>query len=536
MDTLQIGKLAVRCHLSSASESDRERLARLFHGPIGEALEGALSGSGLDPRAEICIRRLVVPTRLWLGLTDAALLSAWAAAAIEHLRQALAAEQSDEVVRYNSIVDAVIDAIRGSVRGRTARRWAWTQLGLHSHDEPAATVAALFIAHPDAIVPAFRTLVADAAFRAVVERLADPTFASIVDAALCHGGRAITVEAVASRAAQRPQRVEDGASTDQQTRAHAAGQRSSVSGLGRMTQSPVRSCALALLALLDAEPALLAGSLDEVAHVAALIARALTEDSFNSKAGAADAGQPSRWSDPPAPAGAPRPRSRTTSKTSVTPPQPDAGSPASEVNRPAQNGRADRDSRAERRDGRERDVDLVPDSAADDDMPLDLRRRAFTDWAGLLFLVHAARDIDLARLILDDPALRDRPVAWVLQQLAMALVPAPSDDAAVRAFAGLPPAHGDEPLLDEPRGDEPPAVLALAPLVVAATCARLDRSVEDEVLYEVCARRGEIVADPGWIEVRVSLDHVSTDVRRAGLDLDPDHIDWLGLVMKIKYV
>ena len=58
---------------------------------------------------------------------------------------------------------------------------------------------------------------------------------------------------------------------------------------------------------------------------------------------------------------------------------------------------------------------------------------------------------------------------------------------------------------------------------------------EEDVVRHVCWRRAEIVADPGWIEVRFSLDEVRTDVRRAGLDIDPGFIPWLGVVMKFKY-
>jgi hypothetical protein len=51
----------------------------------------------------------------------------------------------------------------------------------------------------------------------------------------------------------------------------------------------------------------------------------------------------------------------------------------------------------------------------------------------------------------------------------------------------------------------------------------------------VCVRPAEIVADPGWIEVRLPLDSVSTELRRAALDLDPGYLPWLGLVVKFVY-
>jgi len=51
----------------------------------------------------------------------------------------------------------------------------------------------------------------------------------------------------------------------------------------------------------------------------------------------------------------------------------------------------------------------------------------------------------------------------------------------------------------------------------------------------VCHRSAEIVADPGWIDVRFSLDEVATEIRRAGLDLDPGYVPWLGVVVRFIY-
>jgi hypothetical protein len=51
----------------------------------------------------------------------------------------------------------------------------------------------------------------------------------------------------------------------------------------------------------------------------------------------------------------------------------------------------------------------------------------------------------------------------------------------------------------------------------------------------VTARHAEIVVDPAWIEVRFAVADVSTEVRRAGLDLDPGWLPWLGLVVRFTY-
>jgi hypothetical protein len=58
---------------------------------------------------------------------------------------------------------------------------------------------------------------------------------------------------------------------------------------------------------------------------------------------------------------------------------------------------------------------------------------------------------------------------------------------------------------------------------------------EPMLLDRICRRRARVVADPGWIEVHLSLDEMSTDLRKAGLDLDPGYIQWLGVVIKFFY-
>jgi hypothetical protein len=47
-------------------------------------------------------------------------------------------------------------------------------------------------------------------------------------------------------------------------------------------------------------------------------------------------------------------------------------------------------------------------------------------------------------------------------------------------------------------------------------------------------RPGLVSGAPGWIEVRLT-DEADPVVRRAGLDLDPGWIPWLGTVMRYLY-
>ena len=65
--------------------------------------------------------------------------------------------------------------------------------------------------------------------------------------------------------------------------------------------------------------------------------------------------------------------------------------------------------------------------------------------------------------------------------------------------------------------------------------ARAMQRQSGEFRVQVRRRVAEIVVDPGWIEVRLQLEEVDVDLRRAGLDLDPGWLPWLGAVVRFVY-
>jgi hypothetical protein len=113
---------------------------------------------------------------------------------------------------------------------------------------------------------------------------------------------------------------------------------------------------------------------------------------------------------------------------------------------------------------------------------------------------------------------------------------AEENDPAVLAFAGLPPdavppSHEEEPITEA----EQRAIASYAARLRKAVRDRLDRRDPEEALQFVCYRQATIVADPGWVEVHFALVDLSTEIRRAALDLNPDYLPWLGVVVKFVY-
>jgi hypothetical protein len=91
--------------------------------------------------------------------------------------------------------------------------------------------------------------------------------------------------------------------------------------------------------------------------------------------------------------------------------------------------------------------------------------------------------------------------------------------------------------------EDPPSEAERASLEAAAgqIAERVWVQLEEEDLARgaavpfVCHRPAGILADPGWIEAHFSLRDLSTPIRRAGLDLDPGYLPWLGAVVKFVY-
>jgi hypothetical protein len=144
----------------------------------------------------------------------------------------------------------------------------------------------------------------------------------------------------------------------------------------------------------------------------------------------------------------------------------------------------------------------------------DVAAEARTEWGGLLLLLHlvegepepdmyALGTILLTGLMDDEDALDPR-------------------DPALLAFSGLAP--DDDP----PAWLDPAGTTDLQPVLDRLRHLGLD-------LEQVCRRQAIIIADPGWLEARFSLDDVDVDIRRAGLDLDPGWLPWLGVVVRFTY-
>jgi hypothetical protein len=561
METLRVSRLRARYRLPAGEPEGRARLDRVLRRALDEALEPALAAAGIPAHGEVCLREVAAPARLRLAEGDGALAAGWARAIAGAVREAVDSGGAG-VVRYTSAAHALADLVEGVARGDLRRAWAWRQLGLWTGDSPApASEAVRALAARPALAVAvlaecsgalvllaprwsageWRRLAAVAAASAGAEAGSlTARSGGVVDgpAAVADvgGGAAGGSDGVRSRVERRPAPSADAAAVAvlRASRIAAAAVRAGV------TADPEVRRAAAVLALLEVEPSAASAGSAAFARRVEAVDEAIREEAASRPPSPPLEDEVGRRAPAGEPAGTPSPdrdllgRTRSTAiAPSSTDPsrsavQTDAGPsalpPTSGTTDPVQASPPGAEEPA-----RAQDPPAVADPAPrteSDDTPRPVRATGETRWGGLLFLLPL---VDPA-----PPALPGRPPRWTLHALARTLVPMDERDPAALAFAGLPPGH------EPPTRGEPPAtreetdrLAELADAIRRALRARLER--DDATAQETCRRTAVIEADPGWFDVHLRLDEVSLETRRAGLDLDPGWIPWLGVAVRFLY-
>ena len=544
MSELTIGRLTATVHAKPGSENSGGPVDRMLRRLAEQRLEAALVDAQL-PAGDWCVRRVETIVRYDPRDHESDIEAAWAGAVLASLCETLHTANGD-IVHYRRPGDAVADLITSITMRRLERVWAWRQMGLLGQGDPepgvdpAGAVLAAVARRPDLALAAVAAAVSAAGAAALHRTLGTEGWlglATIVaTAAGCHRSDAELLLGPAGSSAD-PRQV----AADLVARAQEA---SATSGLARafrragLRPRPAALRAWAVLALAECDPAVL-----RVAHAGALV------DAVASALAAAD--KPDGLVTPPAATPTRRPSAEPGRVT--TQPSPDSPAPTEDAlppSAPAVGRDEGSDDRAEAGTVERvthNDAGTVERTdAADSPSPPEPvaepatdgnRVGAFSDWAGVLFMLATAEAAGVPDLLLDDPRLGARSVRWSLHRLALLLTPAAADDPAALALAGLPP-DAEAPDGPPTTAPERAALAAVAARWRVATAHRMGPSTLDPVavVARVVRRRGEIDADPGWIEVHLDLDEVDVDVRRAGLDIDPGWVPWLGAVVRYRYV
>lgn len=499
MPELHIGRVRKRYCVPEWAAGDLSRFDHVFQSAIGdELLDAALERAGVPAAEEICIRRVDSIVHLDRSHPDSRLAAAWSIALADAVAGRLR-EGGPDVVRYPSRFAALVEMACAAARGDLDRVWAWQSLGIWR----AGDAIDLAFARAEAVAVLARHACLAAAVLALVARrgvlpllalhvpgdrwikLARAALVELAASDAMLNDRGIDEELGESRAAGATATPAVVAAIGRIDRASAIMRAVRASGPPSIERPAAR--ALAALAVLECEPGLVVA--EHAPLIVDRLARSLASRATDSAG-------------PPAP---------TRHLTRVDPPRPESSHPAA----------------------RDRD-DGIADPAPGDDRP-----RGTTAFGGLLFLLHLVRELDLPASLLRDQALSARSLSWTLYRLAFLLAPVGDGDAAALAFAGLSPLAPAPVLHEPPSTDEEDAALhATRDAIVSALRVRMLATPDEadaDLLGRVTARRAEIVADPAWIEARFAVADVSTEVRRAGLDLDPGWQPWLGIVVRFTY-
>ena len=516
MQEAQIGKFAAHYRLPPSALAARQRLDQVVKLMLDEMFERALDAAGLPEDGELCLREIRAPIRLHLAAADASLAEEWSRILAEEILRAM---RDRRAVFYYSRRQALMDLAVSVARGDLSRSWAWRQLGLWRAGDAVGETEAIFelvravSSDPAAVIPALNALAEAGCLERIARRFTPRHWAALATAALNEAGATGLVEEAADKPSSRALR-------DAMRVINSSRLLPVITTSQSLAGESLEACrAAAALVALEAEPARLRS--ESAGAMVGLIAGAI----HSAIAGLS----PSLPGMSAADHGANQKIVNETPRNDARPSAPDVtpgamGAPeATAIKR--NSGQHTGQNAEEGEEGSE---------------AADRRRRALTRFGGLLFLLGLVKELKLAPEILAHPALGVRPFRQVMRWLALALAPIEENDPAALAFAGLPP-DAELPLDHEPPGEtETVAINSLAARIVEHLSALIDQRVEwrgdrAALIEFVCRRRAEIVADPGWIEVRFSLDEVATEIRRAGLDLDPGYVPFLGVVVKFIY-
>ena len=513
MAEVRIHKLNTTYRLPYSLRAEQRRLDQLTSRVIEAACAEILARFGLPEDSTVCLRNIFVPVSLRVDRTDKALVDRWGEVLAREIGAVVRNGSSRSVVVYQSRRQALIDLVQSVARGDLRRCWAWRQLGLwHSSGRITETQATLesvqtLCREPNLVVPTLRALAWSGDLQNLAKCLTEQQWQALTTAALG--------EETAISFLNRKTEVPPASVTREAGRVISRSLllRSIITALWlREVSEPVRR-AIAVLAVLEVQPVLL--QRPRGARLVSVIADAISkfENTDACAQGLFESGEISS------------PAEFESTNLGYRVAEPDL-----------EEARVKDIAAANEPSSRARTTPAQSTGESGDWQLPDLRQRAFTHWGGLLFLLGVLEDLKLPEAILEHAVFGGRDFSWVVHQLALTLTGTNPNDPAALAFAGLPPNAKSPSITEAPVNESEAAALAqLVAVIVERLRVLLEPEPQVNLIEFVCRRRAQLVVDPGWIEVRFSLSDVSTDIRRAGLDLNPCYIGWLGVVVSFVY-
>ena len=481
MVTLALDRLHARYH-----DVDLDVAARLdsaLHGVVAGALDDALASRPMPTAFAVCVPRVTVEVELDPTRPVPALAQAWAAAIVAAVEAGLREAAASVVgqasaqgwVVYRTEVDALADLVRSVGAGDQSRCWAWAQVGLVPRGTASVgpyEVAAALVARVELLPGILRSI----AGAVPVPLTADGWIALAgTFARQCGSVRPSPHDAPGLRVGA----------------VATPGLRDDVVG-DAVATVPAEVWAIADTAQRE----------DLATLALAIVGPAWSR--HPGAAGAVAAAAPAR-----------RPRSGREGPHGIL---PSVSGTLAGQGRPAA-GRADRAA------GEPDDQSAgVPGTAVDE--PATIDAPLVTDWGGAFLLMGILHEVDVA-----SRATEEVPPAELVARVVGAVTGAPLDDPATATVSGW---EATIPVVAL-SGDGDALVRGIGAEVSSRIADQVDDDDPANDLGWIWRRRAEIESSPGLIEATFSLDEVDVRLRRAGLDLDPGYVWWLGRVVRFRY-
>lgn len=509
MDALHIDRLQTR--IRAADDAGARHAAAVQHELVDHALEAALAPHAPDEEV-VLVKRLHTTLRLRGRRSERAAAQDWSAAIALELQRLLRSSAEAEVLRFRHLGAARLAFARDAVAGQAQRDWAWQRLGWLARAQASASErrsALLQLMSQDAatLLPLLRGLVVSPLWPQCLVLLDEDMLPRVTQALLQAAGGTAPFDDTQRRAPLATDAAAPGA-VDLPPLAPTT-----AAALHQLAQAaPARQRWQARLTLLASQPWLARCGGPAVDR---LLDRWLPQRPAAAAAAETQRDEARTATAPPAAAAPHGDGARVTGNTT----RDDTRAPDSQDATAANDAPANRPPHA--------DPELRPAAPAAD--------TGWTEHAGLLLLLPVLEPSGALALLLDEQVWPAATWPLALHRFATSLLPLAADDAAALAFCGRRPGEAPVHPYAHVNAAQRQALAQATALLQTALVQRLPTWRAPGLVERIARRRGRIVADPGWTEVRFSLRDVSLDLRRAALDLDPGLLPWLGLVLRYVY-
>ena len=164
----------------------------------------------------------------------------------------------------------------------------------------------------------------------------------------------------------------------------------------------------------------------------------------------------------------------------------------------------------------------------------------FGHYGGMVMLLNVVEKLGVIDALQQDTFAK-YPLPDLLTCFCLTLEPESAGDIAVKVFAGSLFTEPHLPLGLPIDNEHREAIVQLAAQFRCelnqyfASLTGTEIEENHDFLPFICRRPIRVEAESGWVKVFFPFDTIDTRLRRAGLDLDPDFVPWLGYVVKIYY-